>query len=133
VIEIKRGETAHICCEVRLCLGEPAKADEFIRAKSVGFEDLQAFLMQSHRITINLPKVSPPRPLRGLADTVLPVIAVGEATPWPTNNRKMNLLHHGHQLRTNAVVVGDLRSLPNPYAVVNHSPNVFRKLAVDVW
>jgi len=89
--------------------------------------------MQSYRITINLPKVSAPRPLRGLTDTIFPVIAVGEATPGPTNDRNMDLLHHGHQLRTNAVVVGNLRSLSNPNAVVNHSPDVFRKLAVDVW
>src|SRR5579863_6234639 len=44
----------------------------------------------------------------------------------------MNLLRPVHQLRTDAVLVGDFGFLSNPHAVVNHAADMFCELAIDI-
>ena len=132
MIKIKRGKTAQVRCEIRLCSGQPAKPHELIGAEFIGFEELRPFVVQPDRIVINLPEIGTARPLRSFTNPIFPVVAIREAASWPTNDRNMNLLHHVHQLRTDAVLVGDFRFLSNPHAVVNHAADMFCELAIDI-
>ena len=132
MIEIKRGKTAQVGCEIGLCPSQLAKPDELIGAEFVGFEELRPFVVKADRIVINFPKIGTARPPGRFADPIFPVVAIRKAASWPANDRNMNLLHHVHQLRTDAVLVGDFRFLSNPHAVVNHAADMFCELTIDI-
>src|SRR5271156_3584023 len=130
MIEVQRGKTPQVRREIRLRSGQPAKPDELVGAEFVAFKELRTFIVQPERIVIDLPEIGAARPLR--TNTIFPVVTVCEAASRPANHRDMNLLHHVHQLRTDAVLVGDLRFLSHPHAVVNHTSDMFGDLAIDV-
>ncbi len=66
------------------------------------------------------------------ANSVPPVILIGEAAAGPTKHGNLQLTKRRNHVVTNTACVGDRRVLTNPDAFVDTTPEVFGKVTVDI-
>src|SRR5262249_9098126 len=109
----------------------PAEAYEISGAKCIGFKELDSSGALPGFSCVG-PEVSPARPLITRTDTVFPVIAVGTAAAWPTNDRCMNAAHCVDQSGPDRVCVWNAGTFADPDAIVNNAAEVFCEVSIDV-
>ena len=71
------------------------------------------------------------RPLVLRADSVHPVVFVGEASPRPAEHRNLQLLEGLHYILPVAVDIRDVGILSDPQAVIDASSQMLCELSVD--
>src|SRR5271163_1288074 len=105
---------------------------EFVGAELIGIVFLRNVSLVADQLLAR-PEICTARALRGGAYSILPVVAVGEASAGPANHRRFDFSQRVHQILADALDVGDLRTFADPYTVVNHAAEIFGKMAVDIW
>src|SRR5437868_1111263 len=79
-----------------------------------------------------VPEVGAARALVGGADSIAPVVAIGETSAGKAHNGRFDPGHLVHQFFPNAVDVWDPGILTHPNAVVNDATEILHKVAVDI-
>jgi hypothetical protein len=66
------------------------------------------------------------------ADSILPMIMFGKTAARPPENRRSNLAQGFHHINSNPADIGDRGLLTNPKTLINTSPKVFGKMAINI-
>ncbi len=66
------------------------------------------------------------------ADTIFPVVFIGEAAAWPAKNGDIELAEGLHDVLPDAARIGDGGVFADPDAFVDAPPEVFGEVAVDI-
>src|SRR5205807_10088301 len=94
LVEIPRGQAANVRSNVGRGTDQAAKADELVGTEPVRIEPLGPGRRLTARARARVrPEVGAARAVVGPADSVAPVIAVGEAAARPADDRWLDLFH----------------------------------------
>ena len=115
-----RRAAAHVARDVGLAAHLAAQFHEFVGAEGVVLR--HAAPVGVHHVAALL--------LR--ADAVPPVVLIREAAARPAQHRHMDGLHGLHDVRADAVHVGDIAVLPDEDTPVDAVAQVLREIAVDI-
>src|SRR6266567_496621 len=107
--------------EVRLRANESAEMHKLVRAELVRIVNLWAVGILSR---IADPEVRAARAFTSRPNAIVPVVAVGKTSAWPTQHAGFDLPHLFDQRASDATDVGYLRFLADPNAVVDHAAEV---------
>src|SRR5439155_4419940 len=133
LVEIPRGKAANVRSDVGRGANQAAKADELVRTEPVRIEPLGPRRRLTARSGARVrPEVGAARAVVGRADSVAPVIAVGEAAAWPPDDWRLDLFHLVDERLADPIDVRNLRVLADPDAVVDDAAEVLGEMAVQL-
>jgi hypothetical protein len=118
LIKVAGRLSAHIRGQVGLATNETASAHKLVQPVVVG--------------VLLVPEASAIGPHVDGAETVMPVVGVGETAAGPAQDGRLHGTHHVDERSTDTALVGDLRLLADPYAVVDHPAQLFDEVGVDL-
>src|SRR5580698_1055112 len=78
------------------------------------------------------PEVRAPGTFLGRANSVAPIITVGEASAGKPDHRCLDPAHLIDQVFANSIDIGNGRVLSYPNAVVNHPAQIFGEMPIDI-
>ena len=111
-------KAAHIGGQIGLSPDKLAKMDEFIRSELVR---IVLMACRCPALFTVAPEIRAPRTFVGRANTIAPVVAVGEAAARITDYRGLDFAHFFNQLRADSVDVGHFGIFADPHAVVDYT------------
>src|SRR5262245_51409576 len=112
--------------EVRFRADQATEPYELVNAELVG---LRRMLAGRHPM---LPEVVSPGTFSCRADTVAPMVAVGEASARPAEIRSADSLHVINELLANPVVVRNPGIASDPNAVIDHAAEMLDEMPVQM-
>jgi hypothetical protein len=130
VIEVESRQASEVRSDIGLCSDDFTETYELIGSELVRliFRRSIGRLLEKGLVG---PEVRPARSLRSGADSVAPVVAIREASSWPSHDRDIEFHEAISKVPSNAANVRHLGIFTNPYSVVDDPAYVLDEVAME--